>query len=178
MENYQSEPSVTTTSVGVRYGIILGIISIVYFLVLTIAGIVANQGVWQYVGMLPLVALIFLAHKYYKEHNGGLMAYSQGLGIGTLVGLVSSAISCVFTYIYIKFIDASFLEAIKEKSYEDLQSRGLSDEQIEASMSVMEKMTSAEAIVIMGVIGGVFFGFLIALIVSIFTQKTNPNAGI
>jgi hypothetical protein len=178
MENYQSSSSVTTKSVGIRYGLILAVISILYFVVMNILGINMQQGVWQLVGMIPTIAVIFLAHQYFKEHGDGFMRYGQGLGIGTLVGVVSSVISSIFVYVYIKFVDQSFLETVLEKAVEDMQKQGLSDEQIDQAMPMVEKMTSAESILFMGILFSVFFAFIIALIVSIFTQKTNPNAPI
>ena len=107
--NVTTTPTVTTRSVGVRYGIIGGLISIAYFLVLTTAGVDMSQGIGRWAGMIITIVIIFLAHKYFKDNGDGFMSYGQGIGIGFWIGLVSAVISSIFTYIYAKFIDASFI---------------------------------------------------------------------
>ena len=57
----------------------------------------------------------------------------------------------------------------------DMQEQGQSEGQIDQAMSFMEWMFSPMAMAIMGVLGGVFFGFIVSLIVTIFTKKSNPE---
>ena len=64
--NVTTTPIVTTRSAGIRYGVIGGLVSIVYFLVLTTAGVDMSQGVGRWAGLLITIAIIFLAHKYFK----------------------------------------------------------------------------------------------------------------
>jgi len=170
-----AQAQITTRSVGVRFGLIAALISIVYFLVLNISGIDMTRGVWNWVGYVITAVLIFFAHKQFKERGDSYMSYGQGIGIAAWMGLVSAVITSVFTYLYIKFIDASFLDLIKEKQLEEMQKQGLSDEQIDQAMQVASMFTSAEAIFFFGLIGGVATAVVIALIVTIFTQKKNTQ---
>ena len=48
--NVTTTPTVTTRSAGIRYGVIGGLISIVYFLVLTTAGVDMSQGIGRWAG--------------------------------------------------------------------------------------------------------------------------------
>jgi hypothetical protein len=170
-----SQPSVTTKSSGIRFGLISGIISIVYFLILSVAGIDMTSGIWNWMGYIILIALIFLAHKHYKENGDGFMNYPQGISIGVWMGMISSAISGIFTYLYIKFIDSTFLENIKDKQIEEMEKKGMSDEDIETAMKFASMFTSAEAILIFAIIGGIVGAVIVALIVTIFTQKKRPE---
>lgn len=175
MENASSQ-SISTRSVGLRYGLILAIISIIYFLILSLAGINAQEGAWNYLGILFTIAILILAHKYFKENGNGFMSYGEGVGIGFWICLVSSVISTLFSYIYIKFIDASMLDMIREKQLESMEGRGMSDEQIEQAMEMAAKFSTPEMILIFGILMGLFFGMLVVLLVTIFTQKKNPDA--
>ena len=65
--------------------------------------------------MIITIVIIFLAHKYYKDNGDGFMSYGQGIGIGFWIGLVSAVISSIFTYIYAKFIDPSFITTFVKK---------------------------------------------------------------
>jgi len=177
METSQTPAAELTTirATGVRYGLINAFVSIAYFLILNVSGIDMTQGPWQWLGYLLTAALIFLAHKYYKENTDGFMSYGQGIQIALWLGLVSGAISSVFTYIYVKFIDPSFMEMIQEKQVQAMEERGMSEEQIDQAMKIASMFMSPEAMLAMGFIGAVIGAVIIGLIVTIFTQNKAPE---
>ena len=174
MEETEQAPIPTTQSVGVRYGVIYGAIAIVYFLIFAVSGM-NMSGAAQWGSSAIAIVVVVLAHKYFKDNGDGFMSYSQGLGIGALIGAVSAAMSRIFTYIYIKFIDASFIQHARDKAIEDMQNKGQSDEQIEMGMKFVEMFTSPEAMLGLGLFFGVLILVIIALVVSIFTQKAKPE---
>jgi hypothetical protein len=176
--NVTTTPTVTTRSTGIRYGVIGGLISIVYFLVLTTAGIDMSQGFGRWGGLIVPIVIIFLAHKYYKENGDGFMSYGQGIGIGFWYGLIAAVISSIFTYIYAKFIDQSFIAGIREKAIADMEAKGQTQEQIDMAMKFMDNIMTAEAFFFFGLFFGVLFAVIIALIVTIFTQKPQPEQSI
>jgi hypothetical protein len=173
----ETTPAVTTRSTGIRYGLILSLISIIYFLVMTMLSINMTEGPGRWLSMVFTLAVLYMAHQYFKENGDGFMEYGQGIGIAFWLGLVSSAIYSVFFYVYIKFIDSSFLDMIRDQQLEQFEARGMSDEQIEQAMKFANMFTSPEALVGFSLFGGVFFTIIIALIVTIFTQKKNPEPG-
>ncbi len=173
----ETKPTVTTRSAGVRYGLILSLISIIYFLVMSVMNINMTEGPARWFSMIFTLAAIFLAHKYFKENGDGFMAYGQGVGIAFWLTLVSTVIYSIFFYVYIKFIDSSFMDMIRDQQLEQLEARGMSDEQIEQAMKFTEMFTSPEALLGFGIFGGVFFGVIIGLIVAIFTQNKRPEMG-
>ena len=128
--------------------------------------------------MIITIVIIFLAHKYFKDNGDGFMSFGQGVGIGFWIGLVSAVISSIFTYIYVKFIDPSFITAIREKAIADMEAKGQSQEQIETAMKFVEMFTVAEAILFFGLFFGVLITVVVALIISIFTQKPQPEQSI
>jgi len=174
-QNESIAEKVTTRGAGVRYGLFLGGISIVSFLVMAISGM-RPDGPGRWISVVFSFVLIYLAHKYYKDNGDGFMTIGQGVGIGFWAGLVSSVLSSVFMYIYVKFIDSGFIDMIKETQLEEMQKRGMSEEQIDQAMKIAGMFTSAEAIFVFGLIGGVIFGIGIGLLVAFFTQKKNPDA--
>ena len=175
MEDHVTTTStVTTRSVGIRYGIINGLIQIVYFLILTTAGIATSSSFAPWVGILISMVMLFLAHKYFKENGDGYMTYGQGIGIGFWTGLVSASISAIFTYIYAK-VDSGYIASIREKAVQDMEAQGQSQQNIDAAMKFVEMFTSAEAIFLMGLIVGIIGMIIIAVVLSIFTQKPQPE---
>ncbi len=174
MEDNSESQSISTRSAGIRYGLILGVVSIVYFLLLTILS-VDMTGPIKYVSYLMAAAFIFLAHKYFKDNGDGFMGYGQGIGIAFWMSIISSVISSVFTFIYIKFVDSGFIDALKEKQLEQFQEKGMTDQQIDQAMSFSDMFMTPGAILIFGLVGGILGTVIIALIVTIFTQKKAPE---
>ena len=174
MEDQNATEKVTTRSAGIRYGLMMSVLSIAFFVIMNVASL-DMQGPVGYLGWLITAVMLFLAHKYYKEQGDGYMTIGQGVGIGFWAGTVSSIISSIFTYIYIKFIDDGFLQAIKDKQIESMQARGMSDEQIDQAMKFASGFSSPEAIFGFGIVFGILGGIIIGLLVALFTKKNNPD---
>jgi len=97
------------------------------------------------------------------------MSYGQGLGLGTLTMLFGGLISSIYNYVYVSFIDPSVMEIIKDSAMEELENQG--NDGVEAAVSIVEFMTNPLIITILGIVSTVFFGFVLSLIISIFTKN-------
>ncbi|MEM9982273.1 MAG: DUF4199 domain-containing protein [Bacteroidota bacterium] len=170
----QRNEGVSTTQVGLRYGLMVGLAAIIYGILLQITGLASVTGLQWLGGVITIVGMV-LAMKYYKESNGGYMTFSQGLGVGTILAAVSGVLSSIFTLIYIRFIDDSQIQIAIEKAEEDLEARGFSDEQMEEAMEMTRMMTTPEAIFLSGILGSILIGFILALIIALFMKKDNPE---
>lgn len=58
---------------------------------------------------------------------------------------------------------------------EELEKRGLDDTAIEQAMAVTSKIMTPEIMPLLAVVVMAFAGFIISLIVSLFTKKANPT---
>ncbi|HNV29424.1 MAG TPA: DUF4199 domain-containing protein [Cyclobacteriaceae bacterium] len=172
-QNAQLE-KVSTRSAGIRYGLMMAVLSIAFFMIMNVADL-DMQGPVGYLSWVITAAMLFLAHKYYKDEGDGFMTIGQGVGIGFWAGMVSSVISSIFTYVYVKFIDDGFLQAIKDKQIESMQERGMSDEQIDQAMQFAGAFSTPEAILGFGIVFGIIGGVIIGLLVALFTKKSNPD---
>lgn len=171
-----STPSITTRAAGVRFGLISAAISFIFFLALTMSGIQAGQGIWSWIGYVITAALIFFAQKYFKDNGDGYMSYGQGMGVAFWEGLVSTLIYTPLFYVYVKFIDSGFIDMIKDKQMQDMHDKGMSQEQIDQAMSFASGFMTPEAMFGFGLVFGILGFIIIGLIVTIFTQKKNPDA--
>ena len=170
-----SRSAITTRSAGVRFGLIGAVCSIAYFLILNVAGLDMTSGVWNWLGYVITILIVIFAHKYYKDNGDGFMSYGQGVGIAFWIGLVGGVISSIFTYLYIKFVDTGFIDLVRERQIEAMQQQGMSDQQIDQAMKVASAFTTPEAMFIMMLICSIIATVIIGVIVTIFTQKKNPE---
>ncbi len=167
--------SVSTSSVAVRYGIITGIVSIIYSLILFITELNFKQQALSWISFIILIGGIVMAHRHFKSENGGFMRYGQGLGIGSILSAVVGLLGGIFMYIYIKVIDSSFMERMKEMQIAELEKKNMSEEQMEQAMSMTEKFTGPEMMVVWSIVGTLLMGFLFSLIISAITKHTRPE---
>jgi len=173
-EVFEENDAPTTKSVAKKWGIINGLISIAFFIIIDVTGQAGNQAL-SWVGYVIFGVIVFLAHKEFKSEGDGYMSYGQGLGIGTLAMVFSSLISSVFFFIYVSFVSTSFIEAIKENQIISMQEDGMSDAEIDQAMGFTEFFMTPVAMTVMGFIFAIFFGFIVSLLVSIFTKNQAPE---
>ena len=167
----ETETNVTTVrSVGLKYGLISTLIGIVIFLILVLSGQNAFDNKWSWINIVISVAILYLAHKNFKDEGDGFMTYGQGVGIGFWIALVGTVVAGLFTYVYSNIIDATVMDAFYEQQYDKMQENGMADQQIDVALEWTKKLFWP-----MYAFFGLFFGVLLAVIVSIFTQKKAPE---
>ena len=172
--DYDENESVTVKQVGIKWGVISGVVGILVFLVLAITGLIFNSSV-SWISAIPFIVILVLAHKEFKDEGDGFMSYSKGLGIGLIVAGIGAIIQSLFSYIYIKFVDTEYYANQTAALIEQWEKQGLNEEQIEAALGFSQNMMNPELGILLGILGGLFFGFIIALIVTAFTKKNNPE---
>jgi hypothetical protein len=171
MEQRQNS-SISIRLIGVKYGMILALISIVYFIVLDLLDIDITQGVGRWANMIFNFGILFWAHIFFKGTNKGYMSYSEGFRIGFWIALVAPLVSGVFTYVYIKFIDTSFISKMHDRARESIQARGiLTEDQIDHAMLVNAKFLTPEYLLILSLIGGVILMLTATALITLLTWK-------
>ncbi|RAK62973.1 DUF4199 domain-containing protein [Hymenobacter edaphi] len=168
--------AVTTTAAGLRYGVITGIVTIIYSFILMMTGMEQNSAMGV-ITFIILIGGIVLAHRYYKEHNAGFMSYGQGLGIATVAGAVIGLLSGIFRYIYITFIDPQYVENTMNALRAKFEADGkMSDEQIDQAIQMTQKFSGTGPVgILLAVLGTAFFAFLLSLIISAITKRNRPE---
>jgi hypothetical protein len=167
----ESTQSPNALKIGSTFGLYAGLISVVVFLAVSFLGYNPFGGGFNYIGTAASIALLVLAHKKFKESGNGFMSYGQGIGIGLWFTLTSALLAILVMYIYINFIDYHPMQLMLDDQLTKMQESGTPDDAIETAQSWTKKLFWLFA-----VIGGLFGGMVIALIVTIFTQKKNPEA--
>ena len=167
-----SEASVK--GVSIKWGLINALIGIGMFVVFDFMELPTDSPI-RYISLLVVTILIVLAHKEFKEQGDGYMSYGQGFGIGAFFSLISSLITGVFTFLYVKYISPEYIQRALDEALVKMESMGRSDAEIEQGMKIAEMFSSPTAILIMGIVGGVFIGVVLSLIVSAITQKKRPE---
>ena len=160
--------------IAVKYGLLQGVLSFVIFLFGTL-GAVRHNRVVAVANTTLLIVLMVLAHWEFKRNHAGRMTYAQGLGTGTLLSSAAAVISCVLMYVYVRYINSGYLAAVMQAQRAALERRGITGAQAQLAIGITAAITTPVGIAVTSLITGVLEGFIVALIVSIFTQKADPE---
>ena len=174
MSEFSEEIPKTPAQVGLRYGLIMAAM----FVVITLVSYQLELERGNPIGYLIFavgVGLTVLAHKNFKEQNSGSMTYGQGVGIAAIMFLVLAGIAAFFTYVYLSYVDSTILDMIEEQMRKGFEDGGASPEEVEEQLYRLSFFFSPLFLAISTLIGQFLINFVISLIVTAFTQKSNPN---
>ena len=170
--------SITTTSVGVRYGLLLAVSGILVDFLVRIAGFnFMTFGIASFLGGTTVsIVWIVLAHATFKRANSNLMTFGQGLTIAMIMMLIAGIISGLFNYLYMHYIDPEFVERMKAGMTEFMERNNVPNEQIETSVARLDGMNMGIGKALLGGLGnGIGLGLVLGLIVSAFTKRNPPE---
>jgi hypothetical protein len=169
-----SATSASTTSVGLRYGLLTGLLGVIISFVLNISHLEQSPAKW--LSLIVMIGGIILGQKAFKQANGQFMSYGQSLGVGMTIAGVSSVLSAVFSYIYVTFIDPEMTARILDKTRADMEARGnMSDAQIDQAMHWTSMFVQGPALVGIALVGGIIMGLLVSLITSAVLKNAKPE---
>jgi hypothetical protein len=164
-----NQPSVM--SIGLKFGLIVGLASIVYNIIIIALGYNPYINSWRgFIAIAISIAIIVFAHKNFKESGDGFMSFGQGVGITVIAFIVSTILTLIFTYSHLTYLSPAMWEEIWIKNADDMAAKGQSEDQIKMGTEWGKKLFYIIYVVI-----GIFFGLIVGLIVSIFTQKKRPE---
>ncbi|WP_405246213.1 DUF4199 domain-containing protein [Cellulophaga sp. Asnod2-G02] len=128
---------------GTKYGIITGIIGIIFTVVLIFLNILYSQSVEKTIsGFVVLIVPIILSIYIFKKKNNSL-AVEQAIGVGVITALVAAIVAILFTYLLTNFILADFWDnsAVISRIQLKEQYPAITPEQLEENIALKQKMS-------------------------------------
>jgi Protein of unknown function (DUF4199) len=161
--------------IATKYGLIQGVFSFALNVVTSLAGI---KPTWiaTALNVAVLIVLMILAHREFKRTHGGIMMYPEGLGSGTLLSIVGAVVTAVLMYVYLKYINPGSLATLLQAQQAALEERGITGAQARQAMSMVSAIMTPVGISVITLIVEVILGFIVALILSIFTHKSTHQS--
>ncbi|OAB78202.1 DUF4199 domain-containing protein [Cochleicola gelatinilyticus] len=168
----------STKKIGVNYGLILGLISVAFSVVIWVLGMSAERPWWtSALSVAIMVALIVYGLKAFKAANAGFMSLGEALKTGLTISLISGLIGALFMYLFVTVIEPDFIGQILEQTERQMyeQNPNITDEQAEMGLKMTEKFTTPWMMSLFGLIGTLFFGFIISLIAGLAMKNNKPE---
>ncbi|MBL7929472.1 MAG: DUF4199 domain-containing protein [Bacteroidia bacterium] len=162
-----------------KFGLLSAVIGIFITLLVYILGL-DKSPTGQYLGWINIPVTIILMVMCVKESReslyNGFISFGQAFKNLFLMLVVSTGISGVFMYFYSSVINPSLIDYIKEQQALEMEKKGMDQAAIDQAMAMSEKFVSPVMMTVWTIIGGLFLGVVIALIISAIMKKNDPNA--
>jgi hypothetical protein len=169
---------------ALKSGLIIGVVSIVVFIILYVADIKPVGLMMPFlIGIISLainIVVLVILFKKYRTEIGGFISFRDAFLYCFIALAVSALISTIFTFLFIHFIEPEYYKNLMEaqKTYmENYLSGKVSDEKLAETLDGIDeqaaKMGSLSSTLKNFLIGVVFSG-IIALIVGAIMKK-NPD---
>ena len=170
------ENQVSSKSTMLNYGLLLGVASIFINLVAYALGIHLDQD-WRIgtLGFLAMIVIIVLGIRNFKSVNNNLITWGQSVKIGVGIAIVSSLLVIIYNLIFMNFIEPEFMNQMMEKQVVAWEELNMTEEQIEASKSMMETFSSPGITSAIGIVAAAFFGFVISAIAGAIMKRTEED---
>ena len=162
---------------AMNYGAFLGLCLVALAVIMWFVGI-DGEPMRVYIENGLTIAFIAYAIIQYRDiNNNGFISYASSLKLGTTIAFFSSIILAFYSVIFISYIDTEALsEIIKLTEQTMLEAQPeISEEELDLALQMVSKFMQPHWMMIMGMLGGTFMGFLYSLIISIFVKKEDPN---
>ncbi|MEM0934187.1 MAG: DUF4199 domain-containing protein [Bacteroidota bacterium] len=155
---------------ALRFGLILGAISMVFNIMLMSQGLHYEQTLpIQIIGIVILTTVVIIGIQQFKKANGGFLALGDALKLGTGIAVVAAVIGLLYFFILSNFIEPGFMDKVyeigKEKALVD--NPELTEEQIDQGIAMQKKFAWIAYPVILiiqaviglvaGLVGGLIF---------------------
>jgi hypothetical protein len=180
IDQFNQSEVISARPTGIRYGLILGLISSVLSAVMMMTNMVDFSGTksnWlsNVISWGVSIFIFYKAIETYKEELGGFITLGKCISVSFWTGLISGAISAAFLFVYFKFIDVSFLEKTLDLMRANMEEKGMSSSEIDSAISITSWLISPGFMSFAGLLGGIFMGVLVGLILGLIMKKDPPS---
>jgi hypothetical protein len=141
MEATATSPNFNKFSIPLKWGLIIGLVNIILFTVLNM--FLMDATVVLYISWFLLfvlnIVLLGMCAKAQRTAMGGYITFGQAMFAIVIATLIMTAIITIYSNIYIRYIDPSFEERMKEQALNMTYKFGGNDEIADKTAENMDK---------------------------------------
>lgn len=174
MENQKA----SIKKIALYYGVIWGIISIALSVIAYVTNNHIDRPMWlTIIGLAIMVVIIVYGLKAYKHENQGFLSISEALKVGLAVSLIAAIIGTLYNLLFVSVIEPEFINQTLEYTRETMitENPDMTEEQMEMTMGITEKMMTPLVMSAMGLIFTLFLGFFTSLFAGLIMKVNRPE---
>lgn len=166
----------TSWNVLMNYGGVMGLALVIAALLVYLLGMDFDSTLANILNYAIMIGgLFYFMKKYRDDISEGYISFAGAFRTGILIMMFAGVIATFYQWIFASFIDPSFIDKLKEKSYEQYISIGMSEDAAVTALEQAAIYMTPGWMAFFGFIGYIIMGAILALILSFFIKKDNPN---
>lgn len=186
---YQDPSNVPYFQTALRYGLIGGLVFVVWGLIAQMTGFADPCAAMEggsnsiLVGLLSMAVFIgvsaligVLAIRQHTSDLGGYIPFGRAFVVALVALIVAGAISGLFNVINTTIIDPGFAERVMGCMEAQYEAQGMDPEAIDTAMGFMKYAYNPIFQIITGIFSSAFFGAIIGLILAAIMKKNPPTS--
>ena len=162
---------------GLIYGMITGVVMIIFSLILFLSDLYLNKTV-SWISYLFLAGGMFYGtFEYRKKSTNGFMTYGKAFASCFWIGLFAGIVASAYMFVFAQFIHPGFVQELLDQVRTNMAAtnKNLTDEQIEQAVAITAKFMSPVMMTIWGFVMYAASSAIISLILAIFLKKEDPS---
>lgn len=162
---------------GITYGIITGVVMILFDLILYLFNLHLDANVTWIVYVILIGGMIWGTLDYRKKVLSGFMSYGKAFSTSILIALFATILVAVYTFLFFQVIAPDAVQDVIELSRQSALERNpeMTDEQLEQAMQMTSFAMTPIGMAIMGMVSQFIIGVILSLITSIFLKKEDTS---
>ncbi|MFO7671247.1 MAG: DUF4199 domain-containing protein [Bacteroidales bacterium] len=154
------------------YGAIVGFVGILLGVIFYVMDM-ATANWTQYVTILiGIIVLAYCLVAYRKEYLGGFATFGQIFVMALLIGVVSSILSTLYSYLLFNVIDTELIDKIRLAAEEKVMNNPrIPESMVDDIIERMAKNFEPKRMLTMGLIMGIVVNAILGLILAAFIKK-------
>jgi|GEM_PF-73409 len=161
------------------YGLLTAVISIVFSVLTYLFDVSYSSPIMYFSFAILLAGMIYGTLTYRNNYLGGYISFGKAFTSGFLIVLIAALVSSIYSYIFLVFIDPTYLDKIIEQAMANAETKmveqGLSEEQMEPGLAMTRKFMSPVIMNVMAIISSALVGGILALIAAAFIKKEDKS---
>jgi hypothetical protein len=157
------------------YGVVVAFVGILLGIIFYIMDLYTAS--WtQWVSLaISLAVVIYCAVHYRKEHLGGYASYGKMWTMIFVIGIISTLITTLYTYILMGVIDPELIDKMKLAAEQKiLNNPRIPENIVDRSLERLDKSMQLGRMITMGLISGPIVWALLGLVIAAFVKKNDP----
>lgn len=164
--------------IALKYGLIYSGINIVWSLLMYVTELNRSEMSWVFNLLalaIPVICIVLAVKEYRLTVGNGFISFGEAFKNGLVVCLIGGLIAAAYSILYIKFIDPTFMDFMMQKQVTSMQDMGMSEGDIEKAINRSAKMQTPFWMFTWALVGSLFVGAVISLIMAAILKKPNPE---
>jgi hypothetical protein len=161
-----------------KYGLMAAAVSIILGAIVSY-GELDNRMLTLVINILCYTAVamaIFMALRYKRAAQNDYLSFGQGFGEGMRVAIVAGIATSLWHYIDAKFLHHDLTETMYAKMQEQLESKNLSDQEMEMATKWGKQMITPGGQAIMVFLGSLILGLVLSLVIAAVLRNEDASS--